>query len=289
MLESTRVLITGAAGQLGHDLKRLCPSATALTHNELDIEDKAAVQETLVLGKFQVVFNCAAYHVLDKCELNPERAFAVNAKAAENLAIACTQVGAKLIHFSTNYVFDGQKSTPYVETDTPNPLSVYAKSKLEGEKRVMNANPTALVVRTAGLYGAAGNASKHGNFVQRLVKQVTNSGSARIVIDQIMTPTYTLDLARAVVAAVSENLQGLIHITNSGECSWFEFSTKILQLLTIKGKIEPVTTEELGGIVKRPKYSTLATLRANELKAVLPLRHWEDALRDYLLHEFQPI
>jgi len=176
-----RALITGAAGQLGTDFQRLLPDADTLDRHRLSITDREAV--LAAVGGHEVVLNCAAYNAVDAAEADPAPAFAVNADGPANLAWACSRAGARLVHYSTNYVFDGSAVEPYSETDEPRPLSAYARSKLDGERRVLEALPSALVIRSAGLFGATGSAIKGGSFPERMVKRAREGQRLRIVAD----------------------------------------------------------------------------------------------------------
>ena len=228
-MSDSRVLITGARGQLGSDLSGLLAErgeVRAAGREELDVTDDAAVAAAMAALSPTLVVNCAAFHNVDLCEREEDRSFEVNARAVKRLAQACAATGAKLVHFSTNYVFDGTSAEPYDEGERPSPRSVYAISKLAGEHAALAYAPGALVVRTAGLYGMHGSESKGGNFVTRMLARAREQGSLRMVADQRLTPTFTWDLARAVVEALDADADGVLHLTNSGECSWHEFTRR---------------------------------------------------------------
>ena len=279
-----RALITGGGGQLASDLElRLSEGweTAAPPRAELDVTDEAAVARAFADLQPDVVFNCAAYHNVDACEQNELVAFEVNARAVKRLAERCAAGGALLVHLSTNYVFDGSRPDPYAEDDVPRPRSVYAISKLAGEAAALAYCPGALVVRTAGLYGLRGSASKGGNFVTRMSVRAREQGEIRMVADQRLTPTSTGDLATVLIDAVEAGVDGVVHLTNSGECSWYEFTVAILELSGIEARIEPVDTSRPPGGADRPLNGVLARPRADALG--LPrLRPWMDALRDYL-------
>ncbi len=278
-----RALITGAAGQLGSDLQAILPEAEARDHAALELTDEAAVNAAIVETAPEVVINCAAYHNVDECERNEGHAAEVNVRAVKRLAQACATQGARLVHFSTNYVFDGTATAPYGEHARPNPRSVYAITKLAGEHAALAYCPKALVIRTAGLYGRAGNVSKGGNFVERMVARARAGESIRMVADQRLTPTFTSDLAPAVVAAVAARTSGIIHLTNAGACSWHEFTLAILELLGISADVEAVATTRPPGGAARPLNGVLARPRADSL-GLEPLRDWRPALADYIEH-----
>lgn len=276
-------LVTGGGGQLGTDLQELLEplcNVHAPARAELDVTDAQAVEAALASVSPSVVFNCAAFHNVDECERDDDRSFAVNARAVKRLAEACAARGAKLVHISTNYVFDGARQEPYGEDDVPAPRSVYAISKLAGEHAALAYEPGALVVRTAGLYGLGGSASKGGNFVTRMIDKAGHEGRLRMVADQRLSPTFTADLAASLVEAVRNQAQGLVHVTNSGECSWYEFTVRIMDLAGLDVPVEPVETSRAPGTPDRPLNGVLA--RRARGGGVPELRPWEDALDDYM-------
>jgi dTDP-4-dehydrorhamnose reductase len=273
-----RALITGGGGQLASDLQELLGAdARSFSHGELDIADSAALDRAFEDVAPDVVFNCAAFHNVDVCETEPDSAWAVNVRAVRDLAGR----GAKLVHLSTNYVFDGRREEPYGEEDLPNPRSIYALTKLAGEYAALAYGEGALVVRGAGLYGVHGSASKGGNFVQRMVARAKEQSSLKMVADQRLQPTYTADLAKALVDAVNADAGGVLHLTAAGACSWFEFTEAIMQLAGIDVPIEQVQTTIAPGQPDRPLNGVLARPRADAL-GLSELRPWRDALADYM-------
>lgn len=279
-----RALITGGGGQLASDLEQLLAPDLKVRRprrDELDVTDDGAVDRALADLDPQVVFNCAAFHNVDVCEREEDRSFEVNARAVKRLAERCQATGAKLVHLSTNYVFDGRRRQPYAEHDTPSPRSIYALSKLAGEYAALAYAPDALVVRTAGLYGLHGSASKGGNFVTRMVARAREQGSLRMVDDQRLSPTFTHDLAQALLAAVKARATGVLHLTNSSDCSWFEFTRKIMELAEIEVPIEPVETTRPPGKADRPLNGVLDRPAA-DAAGLEPLRPWEEALAAYM-------
>lgn len=273
-----RALITGGGGQLACDLQALLgDQARAFSHTELDIGDTAALDRAFSVVEPEVVFNCAAFHNVEACEGNRLRAWQVNVEAVRELALR----SPRLVHVSTNYVFDGARSEPYGELDLPSPRSSYGLTKLAGEHAALAYGASALVVRSGGLYGLNGTASKGGNFVQRMITRAREQGSLRMVADQRLQPTFTADLATAMITAAERDATGVVHMTSSSECSWFEFTEMIMRYAGIDVPIEPVQTVIPPGAPDRPLNGVLARPRADAL-GLPPLRAWEDGLADYM-------
>jgi dTDP-4-dehydrorhamnose reductase len=273
-----RALITGGGGQLAADLQLILgPDAQSFTHDELDITDVSAVELALADVEPDVVFNCAAFHNVDACEIDHARAWEVNVVAVRELA----RRSPYLIHISTNYVFDGRAAEPYREDDLPSPRSMYALTKLAGEHAVRAYAARALIVRTAGLYGFEGSASKGGNFVQRMIGKAREQGFLKMVADQRLQPTFTADLAAAIVVAAAAQAEGVVHLTASGDCSWSEFTAAILDLAGIDAPIEAVPTVIAPGSPDRPLNGVLARPAADKLGLPI-LRSWDEALADYM-------
>jgi dTDP-4-dehydrorhamnose reductase len=271
-----RALVTGGGGQLASDLEDQLTDVRALSRAELDITDDDAVAKAFEEAEPQVVFNCAAFHNVDVCETEEDRSFEVNARAVKRLAQRCEGAGAILVHLSTNYVFDGRRPEPYAEDDRPNPRSIYALSKLAGEYAALAYCSRALVARSSGLYGQHGSASKGGNFVQRMIARAREQGQLKMVADQRLNPTFTADLASGLIEAVENGATGILHVTNSGECSWYEFTVEIMRLAEIDVPIEAVQTTPGG--VDRPLNGVLERSRPETPR----LRSWQDALAAYL-------
>jgi dTDP-4-dehydrorhamnose reductase len=279
------VLITGGGGQLASDLEELLAGrgdVSAPSREELDITDDDVVRRAFDSVRPELVFNCAAFHNVDVCETEEDRSFAVNARAVKRLAERCEETGARLVHLSTNYVFDGRRSAPYAEGDAPSPRSVYALSKLAGEYAALAYCGRSLVVRTAGLYGVHGSESKGGNFVTRIVARARENGAElRMVADQRLSPTFSADLAAALVEGVEREVTGLVHLTSSGACSWHEFTVEIMRLAGIEVPIDAVETTTPPGAAERPLNGVLARPRADQL-GLPALRHWREGLEDYM-------
>ena len=281
-----RVLITGGGGQLASDLEgqlRTDAEVVAASHADLDITDDAAVGAMFDRIRPRVVYNCAAFHNVEVCEREEDRAFEVNARAVKRLAAACADHGARFVHLSTNYVFDGTADRPYSEDDLPSPRSIYAISKLAGEHAALAYAPDALVVRTAGLYGLHGSASKGGNFVTRMIARAREQGSLQVVADQRLTPTFTSDLAAGILAAVEAGVTGTLHVTSSGATSWHEFTKAIMELAGVSVPVEAISTVRRPGAADRPLNGVLVS-SVRERAGLAPLRPWRTALADYLEH-----
>jgi dTDP-4-dehydrorhamnose reductase len=283
-LDDRSVLITGGGGQLASDLAEQLRDrchVSAPSRVELDITDQRSVDQAFEGVQPAVVFNCAAFHNVEVCEREEDRSFEVNARAVKRLAEHCADAGTDLVHLSTNYVFGGDRDAPYSEVDQPSPRSIYAISKLAGEHAALAYCPRALVVRSSGLYGRHGSASKGGNFAQRMIKRAREQGALKMVADQRLTPTYTADLAEALIAAVENDGSGLLHVTNSGSCSWHEFTLAIMEIAGIDVPVEPVQTVRPAGGADRPLNGVLSSERALE-SGVASLRSWRAALEDYM-------
>jgi dTDP-4-dehydrorhamnose reductase len=280
----TRALITGGGGQLASDLADQLngrAEVLAVPRTELDVTDDTAVGAAFAEFAPDVVFSCAAFHNVEVCEREEDRSFAVNARAVKRLAERCEATGAQIVHLSTNYVFDGTRPDPYAEDDRPNPRSIYALSKLAGEYAALAYCSTALVVRSSGLYGLHGSASKGGNFVTRMIARAREQGALRMVADQRLNPTFTADLAAALIGAAGEGATGLLHLTNSGACSWHEFTVEIMRNASIDVPVEAAQTRRAAGAASRPINGVLARPRA-DAAGLAELRDWRTALVDYM-------
>jgi dTDP-4-dehydrorhamnose reductase len=276
-------ILIGASGQLGSELRQAFKDhdLVPLTHADLELTDRAQVRDALHTYRPGLILNTAAYHRVDECEDHPERSFAVNALAVRELAIAAKEIGAVLVHFSTDYVFDGRQRRPYREVDPPGPLSVYATSKLAGEYFVRATLDRYFLVRTCGLYGLAGSRGKGGNFVETMLRLGKEGREIRVVGDQILTPTSAKDLAHKVRQLVETDAYGLYHITNDGECSWYQFAVTIFELTHIRPLLAETTSVAYGARATRPAYSVLENANLRSL-GLDDLRDWRDALKDYL-------
>lgn len=278
-----KALVTGAQGQLGRELvTRLARGPVeAFTHAELDVADGTAVAAALRSSRPDVVINASAYNKVDAAEADPATALAVNASGVLHLARAAAEVGALFVHVSTDYVFDGTQSRPYVETDPPRPVNVYGISKRAGEMMVESVGAASLVVRTSGVFGPGGSRSKGGSFVDRILERARSGAPLRVVGDQLFSPTYAPDLAAAVVALIDRGARGLVHVANEGACSWHDLAVAGLELAGLRADVERITTADLGAAARRPAYSVLSTARYRELGGPT-LRPWREAVAEML-------
>jgi dTDP-4-dehydrorhamnose reductase len=267
-----RALVLGAAGQLGHELVLLLGPETGIDHERLSITDAAAVEAIIEDRRPDVVFNCAAYNAVDGAEVDSPTAFSVNGNGPANVAAACRRNGAALVHFSTNFVFDGATAEPYVESDEPAPLSVYGRSKLAGEQAVLEAGGHVLVIRTAAVFGTTTGRS----FPERIVDRARAGEKLRVVSDQAVNPTYARDLAVAAVELADQGFAGIVHAVADGCCGWDEFARVALAWSGLDASVvEPVRSVDLQAAARRPVNGCLATIRYRAL------RPWQEAVRDW--------
>ena len=277
------IALLGANGQLGQDLRSalLAHDLHAFTRKEFDVTDYARSRSVLMDVRPEVIINTTAYHRVDDCESHPELAYSGNVLAVLNLIRIANELDATLVHFSTDYVFDGKSREPYTETSVPFPLSVYANSKFAGELLVRSTARKHLMIRTCGLYGAAGSSGKGGNFVQTMLAKAYRKEPIRVVNDQVITPTYTVDLANQIAGVLQAGHLGLFHMTNEGSCTWFEFARAIFDTAGVEANLSPTTSDVFKAPAIRPAYSVLENARLKEL-GLNRMRHWREALAAYL-------
>lgn len=295
MAYSETVALLGATGQLGQDIIKAARQQGVklfpLGHDSVEVTNVENVQQTLTKVHPTIVINCSAFHQVDRCEEDPVQALQVNALGALNVARSANNLGARCMYISTDYVFSGDKPPPkdghttnansYAEHDAPNPVNVYGASKLAGEKLTSIAQPNTLIVRVASLFGVAGARGKGGNFIETILKKAKEGGPLKVVNDQYMTPTYTMDAANAILRLARMDLPQVVHVTNSGACTWYDLACKALELVGLSARVEPVPASSYASKAKRPINSALNTEYAAGLLGSR-LRPWEDALRAYL-------
>lgn len=274
-----KILVTGARGQLaGAIMEGFAGSAEvrAYTHADLDIVDSAAVERRVADDRPDVIVNCAAYNNVDGAETEAERALSVNAFAVRALARAAAASGATLVHYSTDFVFDGTSTRPYTEDDTPNPQSVYAQSKLLGEWFALE-TPRAYVLRVESLFGGVNARSS----VDRIVEAIVDGREAKVISDRTVSPSYVADVAAATRALLERGEPGLYHCVNSGGATWVDLAREIARVMgrDAEARLVPVKTSELGLKANRPAYSVLSNAKVSRF---IPMPTWQDALRRYL-------
>lgn len=282
----TNVVVLGANGQLGTAVVRALGAASgytvrSLTHDEIEVADPDSVRAALEDGRPDVVVNCAAFHRVDDCEDRPQEALRVNALGALHVARTCAGLDAVCVHVSTDYVFGGHGRGPYTEDDLPSPVNIYGASKLAGEHLVAQACPRWLLVRVASLFGTAPVRAKKGHFVDAVLAKA-NAGEPVTVVDDVrMSPTYTHDAARALEALIRQRAHGLVHLTNAGSCSWYEFASRIVACAGLAATVVPTLASEYPMRARRPVDSSLRSVRTSE-EVRRHLRPWDEALRAYL-------
>lgn len=278
-----KILLIGALGQLATDLKKVLTGHEVIPvdKEEIDICSAAEVDAMADALRPDLFLNCAAFNRVDDAEDAPEAAFAVNTFAVRNLALAARRHDAALMHFSSDYVFDGPQRRPYVETDLPCPGSMYGISKLAGEAMTQAIWPKHFLIRTCGLYGYTGSRDKGTNFVEAMIRLAGQGRPVHVVSDQICTPTSTMDLACAVARLITTEKFGLYHLTSAGACSWHEFALAIFEEAGLRPEVVPVTSNHFPAKARRPQYSVLENRRFRD-EGFEDLRPWREALRDYI-------
>ena len=273
-----RVLITGANGQLGNALRRVLAAEDLIVKDlpEFDLT-RSDTADQIRQANPHVILHVGAYTNVDQAEREPKRAHIVNTQGSRWVAEAANAIKARLLYVSTDYVFDGAKTSPYHEQDTPHPLNQYGQSKYEGEQAILTVCPNALVVRTAWLFGREGN-----NFVKTIARLAQERPVLEVVADQRGCPTYAEDLASALWQLALSDAEGVFHVTNGGDCSWYEFAQTIVDQTGARATVLPITTAQAGRLAKRPSYSVLSNDRF--AKSFSPLPHWKDALARFLKH-----
>lgn len=279
-----KVLVTGANGQLGRELQLLAHQVDVqwmfTTRDQFDVTDQKQAEHWFHYFQPDVLINCAAYTAVDKAESEQELAFAVNAYAPELLSALCKQLNTLFIHISTDYVFDGQKRQPYVETDLPHPLNVYGRSKLEGERRIQHFASRYLIIRTSWLYSSYGH-----NFVKTIIRKAKEVSLLKVVNDQIGNPTYARDLADTLIHLtlrhVHVQVSEILHYSNEGGISWYDFACEILRQTGMNIPVEPIITKDFPTPALRPAYSVLDCTYIQQ-KYGIGIRHWKDSLQSCL-------
>jgi dTDP-4-dehydrorhamnose reductase len=284
-----RVAVLGSTGQLGTDLVEVLRQderfgVIPLTHQEADCTKGDEVRNVIAKLRPTSVINCAAFVRVDDCEDQASLAFEINALGAFNVARACAAIDACCVYISTDYVFDGEKDIPYVESDPANPINVYGTSKLAGEHLVRQAAPRWLIVRVASLFGKTGARGKGGNFIETILAKAKKGEELRVVNDITISPTYTRDAAEVLRHLLAKNVTGIVHAANGGSCTWYEFAKAALELCDLPTLIEPVASSAFPTRARRPRNSALASERSfADLSGVIP--SWYQGLRSYLIEK----
>ena len=276
-----KVLLVGGSGQLGSEIlsRWTEDEIVAPPHRELDLEETTDLKLAIDAESPELVVNCAAFHNVDVCESQPERAFAVNALAVDRAAALCQARDIAFVTISTDYVFDGRSAQPYREEDCPRPISAYGASKLAGEHLVLRRDMKAYVVRTCGVYGVAASKSK-GTFIDRIIAQARAGETPRVVRDVIASPTYAGDLAVALRALCATGTYGLYHASNVGPVSWYDFAGAALALAGLAQPIEPISATQWKAPARRPAFSALASVKLGALGISMP--SWREGIAAYL-------
>ena len=278
-----RILVFGGRGQLATSLMAALAEddVVALSHQEVDVCDAQRVTDAVATVRPDVVINTAAMRRPDECELAPERALAVNALGARTAALACAAAKCALVHVSTDYVFDGGRWSPYFEDDVPNPVNVYGISKFVGELFVRQSVERHYIIRTSGLFGGTNDPAQGSNFVLTLLRRAAEGLDTHVVTDQRMSPTYTLDLARKISWLIRRDAYGVCHITNRGDCTWYELAQAVFKKAGLRSRLLPTSTDALASPARRLQYSVLGHRVLHRLGSD-DLPHWENALERYL-------
>ncbi len=283
-----KILIFGSEGQLGHDLAAVLAAdyqVKAFSRVQADITDFNSVFKIITREKPEFVINAAAYNKVEAAETQSDLAFTINASAVGNMASAAANAGGVFVHVSSDYVFAGNKAL-FTEADEPNPLSAYGQSKLKGEKLIQSSQVNYYLIRTSSVFGIQAGKQKM-NFVDTIIARAKEDKALKVVDDQIMSPTYSFDLAGKIKELIEKPAPfGIYHVSNQGSCSWYEFAQKILELMSINAPITPISTEESGTKVNRPKKSILKNL-ALEKEGFAPMPTWQDALSRYLKEKYK--
>lgn len=280
-----KVFLIGADGQLGTDLWQILSdhqyNIIPSTIQTLNITNLRHVLKTIEQVRPDIVISTAGETDVDACEDHPTKAFEINAMGTRNIALACRKIDRPLMVYSTDYIFDGQKKEPYLENDTPHALNIYGASKLAGEYLLKSTWDKHFILRTGGLYGHAGRIGTGENFVKTMIDKANKNQTIRVVNDQIVTPTYTVDLAQKSIELLQTNAYGTYHATNTGECSWFDFAQNIFQILNIDVDLHAIESKTLELKAKRPPYSVLENQNLRK-EGLTDFRHWKEALTNYL-------
>ena len=283
-----KVAVIGANGQLGSDLVEVLSAehdVIGLNHADIEITNIETAKSVLSSTKPDIILNTAAYHIVPEAEKFPDKAFLINGTGVMNLAKVCQDLNIRLVHYSTDYVFDGKKQKPYVEEDCPNPLSVYANSKLAGEYFALNYSDKSYVIRVSGIYGKVPCRAKGGNFITTMIKLAKEKSEVRVVSDEVLTPTPTYHIAKNTATLINTDAFGLYHMSCEGDCSWYEFAKVIWETLQLETPLYSASVKDFPLVVKRPFYSVLENKNLNKL-GINTMPEWKEALVEFLKLNF---
>lgn len=281
-----KILLIGKKGQLGLAINSQSRERRyeihAFGHEELDITDLLKIKKKIESIAPDVIINASAFHNVPICEEQPDQSFLINASSLKPIAEICSKKNIKFVHFSTDYVFDGLKDSQYDEDDKPNPVQIYGISKAAGEYIALNYSKTSILIRSSGVYGGKqGSRSKKGNFALNLLEKARTEKTIEVALEQIVNPTYAVDLAKATLdLLIHKDISGIYHLVNEGYCSWAEFAAEIIRLVGSKTKVIPVDRGGMSGALRRPLFSALKNVRAANLGVRLP--SWQNAIKRYL-------
>jgi len=285
-----KVAIIGSNGQLGSDLVKEFNlngnEVIPLTHSEINVEDFNSSRDVLLNIKPEAILNTAAFHIVPKCEDDPVKAFQVNSLGALNLAKISNELNAVSLYYSTDYVFDGEKKLPYLESDKTNPLNVYASTKLNGEFYTLNYSENGIVLRVSGIYGEVPCRAKGGNFITTMIRVAKEKPEVKVVDDEILTPTPTKEIAKKTKEIVQKKLTGLFHLTCEGQCSWYDFAEVIFSKLKLSTPLSQISVKNMPMTVKRPTYSVLENKSVKEF-GISNMPDWKEALISFLNQNYK--
>lgn len=283
-----RMAVIGVNGQLGNDLIRLLLQENSyrsipLTHQDIEITDQNSIINVLDAIQPDIVINAAAYNKVDEIESNPEKAFLINSLSNKYLASYCNKKNITFVYISSDYVFgiNQERKTPYIESDCPGPISAYGISKLAGEYFTRYECEKHFVIRTCGLFGTATDTGKGRNFITSILRIAQEKNQVKVVNDQTITPTYTYDLAKQIIALIKTNVYGLYHASAEGSCTWYEFAKEVFKLTNIKVDLIPISSKELSQPAKRAQYSVLENHNLKNIKVNL-MKDWKEGLKEYI-------
>ena len=286
-----KIAVIGSNGQLGTDLlttlnKYPHIKPLSITHQDIEVSNQKSVKNQLYELKPNIVINCAAFHQIDECEKNPNLAFQINTLGALNVAQVCSELNAFCVYISTDYVYNGNKKSPYTESDATSPINIYGTSKLAGEHITSQKCPDSLIIRLSSLFGKAGSKGKGGNFIEAIINKAKTEGRLQVVNDIFISPTYTVDAATTILKLIERKAKGLVHVTNSipSDCTWFTLAKQTLEFCKIDAQIDAISSNDYPSVANRPIYSVLDNQKAEHITGIR-IPDWVDAVKRYLMEK----